>query len=87
MTWMKVNKKAVLQEEKGEAILFDPETLLTFWLNESGILIWKLLSIGESPDSILAQMKNKYEVEEEDLRSDLRAFISALTEQGFISGD
>ncbi|MBN2143254.1 MAG: PqqD family protein [Candidatus Aureabacteria bacterium] len=84
---MKVNKKAVLQEEKGEAILFDPETLLTFWLNESGILIWKLLSIGESPDSILAQMKNKYEVEEEDLRSDLRAFISALTEQGFISGD
>jgi hypothetical protein len=85
---MRVNPKAILQEEKGEAILFDPETLLTFWLNESGIRIWKLLQTGSSPEGIVQQMKKDYEIEnEEALKSDVLAFTETLLKQGFILKD
>ena len=48
----------ILEEEKGEAILFDPDSLLTAWLNQSGISIWKALVKGKTPLEIKEWLKS-----------------------------
>jgi hypothetical protein len=82
---MKTNPRAILQEEQGEAILFDPENLATLWLNETGILIWKSICQGLSEIQILNALNALYEnLDEKEVLNDIKTTMESLQTFGFI---
>lgn len=76
---MKINKNLILKEEDGEAILFDKDTLLTIWLNETGIIIWKDIRKGLTEKQIFEHLKKIYiDVSEKDIKNDVKMFMNNL---------
>lgn len=57
---------------------FDPMTGQTYSLNKTGIFIVKRLKEGKSPEEIVQDMVNKFEVDEERAREDLSKFLEVL---------
>jgi len=53
-------------------------------LNETGAFLWKILEKGGDEESLLAALLNEYDVEEELARTDVKAFVSKLTEAGLV---
>ncbi len=60
--------------------LFDPYSGATFTLNHTGKFILQLLMEGEKTEDIESILKKKFEVKDEDLRSDIYEFINLLKE-------
>jgi len=81
---MKVKPGIILQEEDGEAILFDKDSLLTAWLNESSILIWKSLMAGDDESSIIKNFVRIYDVDKDEIRKDVQNILNYLKTSGFI---
>ena len=53
-------------------------------LNETAANIWAYISEGKSEDEIVATMMSEYEVEEKQLRADVRKTIETLVAQGLV---
>ena len=53
-------------------------------LNETGAFLWKELVKGCDEDALLAALLAEYDVEEEIAKTDVKAFITKLTEAGLI---
>jgi pyrroloquinoline quinone biosynthesis protein D len=68
--------------EIGTSLLFCGGTMLV--LNLLGTEIWQVCD-GRSIDDIVAVLLPQIEVEEETLRTDVRAFLDELAEKGFIT--
>ncbi len=81
---MKIKEGLILQEEESDAILFDPETLLTAWLNESGIIIWRCLEKNMSDNEIIKTLESNFEIKVDNLREDLKKVLTHLKQNGFI---
>lgn len=60
--------------------LFDPYSGATFTLNHTGKFILQLLMEGKKTEDIESILKKKFEVKDEDLRSDIYEFINLLKE-------
>lgn len=85
---MKINQKLILQEEQNEGILFDPDSLLTAWLNESSLIIWKDLNAGLAVDAILKHLLETFEdVTLEQVETDYNELIQNLCYSGFIESE
>lgn len=56
-------------------------------LNETGSLIWDLVSEGKSLDEIAKHMADKYDVDFEEAKSDAKEIIDQMTDQGFFVED
>ncbi len=69
-------------EEVGTSVLFCGGTMLA--LNYLGTEVWKLCD-GRSLDDIVAELLPQFDVEEDVLRADVRAFLDELTQKGFIT--
>jgi GeoRSP system PqqD family protein len=69
-------------EEMGTSVLFSGGTMVS--LNLLGTEIWKVCD-GRSIDDIVAELLTRFEVEEETLRQDVRAFLDDLAVKGFIT--
>ena len=69
-------------EEIGTAVLFFGGKMLS--VNFLGAEIWKLCD-GRSMEDILSELLEQFEVEENELRSDVQGFIEDLTQKGFIT--
>ena len=83
---MQIKKTVVLQEENEEAILFDSESLLTLWLNETAIWTFKFLREGLDEKAILEELKKSYEgVNDEELSKDIHFCIENFKQYGFVS--
>ncbi len=63
---------------------FDPMTGQTYSLNRTGIFIVKRLKEGKSPEEIVHDMVNNFEVDEETAREDLTKFLDVLKGFGLI---
>ena len=75
----------VLQEENGEGILFDPLTLLTAWLNDSAILVWKSLEEGKTPEEIALRLSDSFEgLSRENAIQDVTETLESLRLSGFL---
>ena len=84
-TAMKINPNIILEEENGEAVLFDTKSLLTAWANETAILIWRDLSDGMSPEQIETHFKELYpEADASSLRADLHSVLKDFESWGFV---
>jgi pyrroloquinoline quinone biosynthesis protein D len=68
--------------EMGTSVLFSGGTMLS--LNFLGTEIWKICD-GWSVDDIVTELLPQFEVEEDVLREDVRAFLDELAEKGFIT--
>lgn len=72
------------QEVDGELVLLDTKGGGYYGLNEVGSKIWSLLREGKSLADVLASLLNEYDVSEEQLRSDMAQFLSAMNSQNLL---
>jgi hypothetical protein len=67
--------------------LFDPHSGATFTLNNSGRSILRLIQDGKGIEEIESVLREKFEVGEEDLRSDIYEFVNLLKENHLLPKD
>ncbi len=53
-------------------------------LNESGAMIWNLLSEGLDENEIVSRLLSEYDVTESIAKADVSAFIKKITEAGIL---
>jgi hypothetical protein len=71
-------------EVESEMVLLDIEAGDYFGLDEVGTAIWRRLGQGASEDEIVSSLIIEYEVDPEQLRSDVRAFVRLLHAKGLV---
>ncbi len=71
----------ILAEVEGEAMLIDMERGVSYFLNETGVLIYKMLKEGEGEEEIKARLLKEYEASEEDVEQDIREFQDVLKQK------
>ena len=65
--------------------VFDPMTGYTYSVNDTALMIVRLLKAGEPVTAIVDRLSGGFAVEpEEDVARDVDEFVSALREQGLI---
>ena len=79
-----VSPDVIFQELKDEMVAADLNSGVYFAMNEVAAQMWKLLQKASSIDEVVAAMLDEYEIDEETLRSDVRALVSRLEERGLI---
>jgi hypothetical protein len=76
----------VLFRELGdEAVLVHLGDNRIFELNASGAHIWLRLSRGDSPDTIVTALVDRFEVQPDVARRDLHELLDRLTREGLVS--
>ncbi len=84
MSTFKIPDNVLFQEVDGEAVLLSLDEGCYYGLDELGTRIWKLIHQDLDHDQVVAAIVAEYEVEPEQARSDLDAFLSDLRESGLI---
>jgi hypothetical protein len=73
------------QEVSGETVLLDLESEYYFGLDAVGTRIWQLIRDSGELRTIYNTLLEEYEVEETQLRADLKALITDACERGLIT--
>ncbi|MFH2121527.1 MAG: PqqD family protein [Pseudomonadota bacterium] len=68
----------ILAEVEGEGMMIDVEKGTSYFLNETALLLFKMLKEGNSIDEIKEAMLKEYDVDEADVENDIRELISEL---------
>lgn len=84
MSTLKIPDNVLFQEVDGEAVLLSLDEGCYYGLDELGTRIWKLIHQDLDRDQVVAAIVAEYEVEPEQARGDLDAFLSDLRESGLI---
>ena len=53
-------------------------------LNETSVLLWKMLELGSSKEKLVTVLTNEYDVDENTARADVENFLKKLYEVGCI---
>jgi hypothetical protein len=69
---------------KGEAVILDLDTSEYFSLNETGVLIWERLGVGECLDEVREALCREYTVAEEKARTDVFNLTQQLLDRKFL---
>jgi hypothetical protein len=64
--------------------LFDPYSGATFTVNNTGKFILQLLMEGKVIEEIESALRKRFEIGDEDLRSDIYEFVNLLKENHFL---
>ena len=72
------------EEVDGKFLLLDIKGGGYYGLNEVGSRIWSLLREGKAPAAVVASLLEEYDVSEEQLRSDVLGFLSAMQSRGLL---
>ncbi len=64
--------------------LFDPYSGTTFTVNNTGKFILQLLMEGKVIEEIESGLRKRFEIGDEDLRSDIYEFVNLLKENHFL---
>jgi len=70
------------QDVNDELVLLDMNTENYFGLDSVGRDIWKLLEEGKTLQEAYDTLLNMYEVEADQLRTDIEVFVEKLVESG-----
>lgn len=84
MSKFKIPDNVLFQEVDGEAVLLSLDEGCYYGLDELGTRIWKLIHQDLDRDQVVAAIVAEYEVEPEQARGDLDAFLSDLRESSLI---
>lgn len=84
---IKVNPSAVFREEfDNSAILFNPDNGDIFSLNATGKVIWKALADGCTDEAaLLEKLAEACGELPESAAGDVKEFVAALKEKGFVA--
>lgn len=77
--------EVLFRELEGEAVMLDLGSERYYGLDEVGARIWQLLDEHHDVETVVAQVLSEYEVEEEQLRSDLADLIENLVDAGLVT--
>ncbi len=80
-----VPEDVLFHELSGEAVLLNLTTGKYYGLDEVGTRMWQLILDQAKLESAYKILLDEYEVDEEQLASDLIHLIDSLAEQGLIS--
>jgi len=71
---MKVKRLAISED----GFIFDPTTGNSFTTNETGLFILQFLKEGKSPEEIVRELVNQYDVDEQEAERDVLDFMEKL---------
>ena len=74
----------LVRELQGESVLLNLNSGSYFGLDEVGTSMWAALTTSPSIQAACEKLLAEYEVEPEQLRTDLRGLIAKLAEAGLI---
>ena len=78
------SKDVLTQEVSGEMVLMDLSSEQYFGLDAVGTRVWNLLDQGISPADLLSILLREYEVEQQQLESDIEELLGQLLEAGLV---
>ena len=82
----KINKEIVYREEDDGAFLFDPDSGNLKYMNPSGKETFLILKEKRDVGQAIGHIKGQYpDVDQEQVRKDVKIFLEQLEENGFIS--
>jgi|SRR4051812_35321140 len=67
-----------------ETVLLNVSTGVYFGLDDVGTRIWQLLVEGADTEAIVDRLLTEYEVDREQLRTDVTVFVEQLHEHGLV---
>jgi len=82
---VRVPEDVVFRELQGEAVILNLASSTYFGLDAVGTRIWQLCETHGVLHVVLDAMQQEFDAAPETLRSDLRAFIDALTAKGLLA--
>jgi hypothetical protein len=68
----------ILAEVDGEGMMIDVERSTSYFLNETALLIIKMVNEGKKVEEIKSALLEQYEVGEEELEKDILDFMDRL---------
>lgn len=68
--------------DDGTGVLLNLETLFYYSLNRTGVALWREIDAGDSPtlDVLVQATCKRFEVDEDDARREIVAFVARLEE-------
>ncbi len=72
----------ILAEVEGEGMMIDVEKGMSYFLNETGLFIYKMLKDGKKLDDVKTALLKEYDVDEKDAENDIREFMARLEQKG-----
>lgn len=84
MTTFKIADNVLFQEVDGEAVLLSLDEGCYYGLDELGTRIWKLIGQELNEEQVAAAIVEEYDVDPEQARRDLDAFLGDLEQSGLI---
>jgi len=84
---IKFPEDILFHEVGGEAVILNLESGKYYGLDELGTRMWALLSEYGAIEPVVNALLAEYEVEEEQLRSDLLKLINDLSSHGLLQFD
>tara|TARA_B100000963_G_C22241772_1_gene500363 strand:- start:237 stop:500 length:264 start_codon:yes stop_codon:yes gene_type:complete len=79
------NKTCLTTKLEGRMIILDTETGIYFETNETGTLIWDLLSRFKSREKIIEKIMMEFNTPEDVIIRDVDNFLSICIKKGLIS--
>ena len=74
----------LVRELDGEAVLLNLDNETYYGLDDVGTMFWTVLSDSSSINEAYQRLLKEFDVEAEQLKSDLQAFLEDLLAQGLI---
>jgi len=74
----------IIAEVEGEGMMIDVEKGTSYFLNETALLILKMLQDGKNIDDIKQVLLGEYAVEATEAETDIREFIAKLQKKGML---
>ncbi len=81
----KLSKEVLNQEIDGESVLLDMKSENYFGLNDVGSHVLEMLQNGASLENLVYRLLEIYNVEENQLESDIAELLQQLLDAGLIS--
>lgn len=80
-----VSPKVISQEVSGETVILDLQSECFFGLDAVGSRIWELIREDADLPTIYSTLLEEYDVEEDQLKTDLEALLADACERGLLS--
>ncbi|MFC1867707.1 PqqD family protein [Thermodesulfobacteriota bacterium] len=72
----------ILAEVDDEAMMIDVDKGMSYFLNETALIVFKMLNEGKDIDDIKKTLLREYDVDEKEAERDIREFIDKLDKKG-----
>lgn len=87
MDWSKSleqGKDFISRDLGDEVVLMTPDGQEIHSFEDTGLWVWTKITEGMTPDEIIAEMINEYDVVEDQAKEDFSVFIADLKEKGIL---